>query len=67
LEALSLCAAHPGASTAELAKKMNIAHSTMRNLLSGGYLKLKVRTRAEAVARARQMGLITPEVKLPRI
>jgi len=67
LEALSLCAAHPGASTAELANKMNIAHSTMRNLLSGGYLKLKVRTRAEAVARARQMGLITPEVKLPRI
>jgi DNA-binding NarL/FixJ family response regulator len=67
LEALSLCAAHPGASTAELAQKMNIAHSTMRNLLSGTYLKLKVRTRAEAVARARQSGLITPEVKLPKI
>ena len=67
LEALSLCAAHPGASTAELALKMNIAHSTMRNLLSGAYLKLKVRTRAEAVARARQSGLITPEVKFPRI
>ncbi len=67
LEAISLCAAHPGESTAELAQRMNIAHSTLRNLLSGGYLKLRVRTRAEAVARARQMGLITPEIKAPRI
>ena len=61
LEALSMCAGFPDASTAELAQKMNIANSTLRNLLSGAYLKLNVRSKAAAIARARQMGLITPE------
>jgi DNA-binding NarL/FixJ family response regulator len=61
LEALSLCAAYPDASTAELADRMNIESSTLRNLLSGAYLKLGVRTRAAAIAKARQMELITPE------
>jgi two-component system nitrate/nitrite response regulator NarL len=61
LEALSLCAAYPDASTAELADRMNIEGSTLRNLLSGAYLKLGVRTRAAAIAKARQMELITPE------
>jgi two-component system nitrate/nitrite response regulator NarL len=60
-EALSMCAAFPDASTAELAQRMNIANSTLRNLLSGAYLKLNVRTKAAAIARARQMGLITPD------
>jgi two-component system nitrate/nitrite response regulator NarL len=61
LEVLSLCAAHPGASTAELASRMSIESSTLRNLLSGAYLKLGVRNRAAAIAKARQMELITPE------
>ena len=61
LEALSLCAAYPDASTAELAERMNIEGSTLRNLLSGAYLKLGVRTRAAAIAKARQIELITPE------
>jgi DNA-binding NarL/FixJ family response regulator len=61
LEALSLCAAYPDASTAELAEHMNIEGSTLRNLLSGAYLKLGVRTRAAAIAKARQMELISPE------
>ena len=65
LEALSLAAAYPDASTAGLAILMNIAPSTLRNILSGAYLKLNVRTRATAVAKARQMGLITPDVPLP--
>lgn len=60
LEALSLCAAYPDASTAELAQMMNIAHSTLRNLLSGAYLKLHVRSRTAAVAMAYKMNLITP-------
>jgi len=60
-EALSMCAAFPDASTEELAQRMNIANSTLRNLLSGAYLKLNVRTKAAAIARARLMGLITPE------
>lgn len=56
-----MCAAFPDASTAELCQMMNIANSTLRNLLSGAYLKLNVRSKAAAIARARQMGLITPE------
>ena len=60
-EALSLCLAYPNNTTAELAKKMSISNSTIRNLLSGAYIKLEVRTRIAAVTKARQLGLITPE------
>jgi len=61
LEVLSLCLSYPDSSTAELAKKMSISNSTVRNLLSGAYLKLDVRTRIAAIAKARQLGLISPE------
>jgi two-component system response regulator DesR len=61
LEALSLCAAYPNSKTAELADKMKIANSTLRNLLSTVYLKLGVQTRAAAIAKARQLGIITPD------
>jgi two-component system nitrate/nitrite response regulator NarL len=61
LEALSLCAAYPNSKTAELANKMKIANSTVRNLLSNVYLKLDVHTRAAAIAKARQIGIITPD------
>jgi DNA-binding NarL/FixJ family response regulator len=64
LEALSLCAAYPNSKTAELAAKMKIASSTLRNLLSTVYLKLGVQTRAAAIAKARQMGLIAPDAAL---
>ncbi|NOT03003.1 MAG: response regulator transcription factor [Anaerolineales bacterium] len=60
LEALSLCAAYPNNTTAEFAKMMSASNSTVRNLLSAAYLKLGVNTRAAAIARARQLGLITP-------
>jgi two-component system nitrate/nitrite response regulator NarL len=66
-EALSLCLAYPDCTTAELADKMSISNSTIRNLLSGAYIKLGVRTRIAAVSKARQLGLITPEPKtMPR-
>jgi len=58
LEALSLCAAYPDASTAELSLRMEISHSTLRNLLSGAYIKLKVRNRTAAIIKAQQSGLI---------
>ena len=61
LEALSLCAAYPNSKTAELAREMKIANSTLRNLLSTVYLKLGVQTRAAAISKARQMGIITPD------
>jgi two-component system response regulator NreC len=58
LEALSLCASHPDGDSASLAGKMGITSSTMRNLLSGAYLRLGVRTRAAAIARAQQLGIL---------
>jgi len=61
LEALSLCASYPNSSTAELAQKMSVTNSTVRNLLSGAYARLEVQTRAAALAKAKQLGLITPE------
>ncbi|MBE0670028.1 MAG: response regulator transcription factor [Anaerolineales bacterium] len=60
LEVLSLCAAYPDDSTAELARRLNISNSTLRNLLSSAYLKLEVHNRTGAVAKAQQTGLITP-------
>ncbi len=60
LQALSLCAAYPDAATDELAEKMDVANSTVRNLLSGAYLRLEVHNRSAAIAKARQMSLITP-------
>jgi two-component system nitrate/nitrite response regulator NarL len=60
IEALSLSAAYPDLSTAAIAGKMGVAGSTLRNLLSGAYLRLGVRTRAAAIARLQQMGLIFP-------
>ncbi|MDD5467722.1 MAG: response regulator transcription factor [Anaerolineales bacterium] len=60
LEALSLCAAHPNCTTEELAQMMIVSNSTVRNLLSGAYIRLGVRTRAAAIDRARHLGLITP-------
>lgn len=65
LEALSLCAAYPDLNTAQLAKSMDIAHSTLRNLLSGAYIKLNVHNRTAAIAKARQLDLLAPST--PRL
>jgi DNA-binding NarL/FixJ family response regulator len=67
LEALSLCAAYPNSKTAELARKMEIANSTLRNLLSAVYVKLGVQTRAAAIAKARDLGIITPDSTVPQL
>lgn len=61
LEVLSLSLAFPDDTTADLAKKLSVANSTVRNLLSGAYIKLGVRTRAAAIAKARKLGVITPQ------
>jgi two-component system response regulator DevR len=60
LELLSLCAAYPDLSTADLAQKMSVSNSTVRNLLSSAYLRLNVHSRTAAVEKARELGLITP-------
>ena len=66
LEALSLCDSHPDGETLELAKKLGITGSTMRNLLSGTYLRLGVRTRAAAIAKAHQLGIL-PDRPAPAV
>jgi len=58
LETLSLSAAYPGATTADLARRLNVQHSTCRNLLSSAYVRLGVTNRAAAIAKARQIGLL---------
>ena len=67
LEALSLCAAYPDAITAQLAEKMAVSNSTVRNLLSGAYVRLGVRNRSAAIEKARQLGLITPHTPVPPV
>jgi DNA-binding NarL/FixJ family response regulator len=65
LEVLSLCVAYPDATTVELAQRMQISNSTVRNLLSGAYLRLGVHTRAAAIAKAHKLGIIiTDSTKL---
>jgi DNA-binding NarL/FixJ family response regulator len=65
LEALSLSAAFPDFSTRELAQKLSISASTFRNLLSGAYQRLGVRTRTAAIARANQLGLLANGTGVP--
>jgi DNA-binding NarL/FixJ family response regulator len=60
-EALAIKAANPNISTRDLADKMKIAPSTARNLLSDAYTRLGVQNISGAVAKAQQLGLITPK------
>ena len=66
LEAISLCMAYPDATTFELAQKMQVSNSTVRNLLSGAYLRMGVHTRAAAIAKVHQLGIIVPDSMRPR-
>jgi len=61
LEALSLCASQPDGDTVFLAHELGVTGSTLRNLLSNSYLRLGVRTRAAAIAKAHQLGIIPVE------
>ncbi len=64
-ELLSLCAANPYLTTREIANVLNVAPSTVRNLLSNTYVRLGVRNRTGALAKAKEWGLITPDAPLP--
>ena len=57
-EALSLCVAYPDATTSVLAHKMEISSSTFRNILSGAYQRLGVRTRNAAVKRVAELEIV---------
>ncbi len=65
LEALSICASYPDLTLDEMAKKMSIAGSTMRNLLSAVYIKLGVGNKAAAIAAARDFGLVDTKNPTP--
>lgn len=58
LEILTYCASYPDLSTDQLAVQLGIASSTIRNLLSETYERLNVHTKAAAITKARQLGLI---------
>ncbi len=59
LEVLSVCAAYPDESTADLADRLEIANPTVRNFLHKIYLKLQVHGRTAAILKAQEMGLIS--------
>jgi DNA-binding NarL/FixJ family response regulator len=58
LQAIALCAAYPRDSLRELAVRMGVSASTIRNLLSQSYERLDVSSRAQAVLRAEKLGLL---------
>jgi DNA-binding CsgD family transcriptional regulator len=60
-EVLSLLASRPYLTTAGMAEVLEVAPSTIRNLLSDAYERLEVPNRAAAIVKARQLGLITPD------
>lgn len=53
LEVLDLLTEHPDMTTHEVALQLDVANSTVRNLLSQAYTRLGVSTRAAAIARLR--------------
>jgi DNA-binding NarL/FixJ family response regulator len=59
LEVLSLFAANPELTSAAVALDLNISNSTVRNLLSGAYLRLGVHNRAAAIAKAQHLNLLS--------
>jgi DNA-binding CsgD family transcriptional regulator len=58
LEILSLCAAYPDLSSDQLADRLGVASSSLRTTLSETYFRLNVHTKAAAISKARELGLI---------
>lgn len=66
-EVLSLCASYPSMRTSEIAEKLHVAPSTVRNLLSNTYVRLGVPNRQAAVSKARRLGLIASDASSPAV
>jgi DNA-binding NarL/FixJ family response regulator len=65
LEILSLCAAYPNSTTNSIVQMLGVSGPTVRNLLSGAYIRLRVQTRAAAIAAAYEMGIIPRNLEPP--
>ncbi len=57
-ELLALCAAYPDENYTELARRLGVTASTVRNQMSEIYQRLGVRSRQSAVEEARRRGLV---------
>lgn len=57
LEILALLAAEPHLTTKAVALRLNISHSTTRNLLSMAYSRLKVPNKAAAIRKMQEIGI----------
>ena len=66
LEVLSVYAAFPDDTTEQLANRLDIAPSTVRNLLSNAYLRLGVRNLASAFVKAQELGLLLTQEAPPK-
>jgi len=66
MEALSVANAYPDDSTDDLARRLKISGSTLRNILSSAYARLGVRTRSAAIEKVRQLGIV-PSPKKPSL
>jgi two-component system nitrate/nitrite response regulator NarL len=66
-EVLEVASAFPDDSTDELARKLNISGSTLRNILSSAYTRLGVHTRSAAIDKVRQLGLVPSILQSPRM
>lgn len=60
LQVLSMCASNPNLTKGEIARQLNIADSTVRNLLTSVYQRLEVRNLTAAVEKARALRIISP-------
>jgi DNA-binding NarL/FixJ family response regulator len=56
IEVLSLCQSYPNLTTRQIAGKLEVAPSTIRNLLSDSYTRLQVRNIKGAITKFRELG-----------
>ncbi|HFC12370.1 MAG TPA: response regulator transcription factor [Anaerolineae bacterium] len=64
IEVLNLFTAYPHLTTAAAALELNVAHSTVRNLLSDIYLRLDVPNRSAAIIKAQKIGLVPSNISV---
>ncbi len=59
-EILSVCSAYPDLSLQQIAQRIGVQYSTVRNTMSQAYFRLGVHSLPSAITKARKLGLVTP-------